>query len=124
MGQIEGILTSVKKNLGIVEEYGHFDADVITHINSVFSVLHQLGVGPSEGFSITGPAETWRDFLPDSATLEMAKSYVYLKVKLLFDAPANSSVLSATNSMISEFEWRLQVAAEEKNQNAVSLQSD
>ena len=109
---MESILTSIKKLLGITEEYVHFDADIIMHINSVFMILTQIGVGPSEGFSITGDNETWNDFIPEGQTLEAAKSYVYLKVKLLFDPNMSSAVLESTNSLIRELEWRLNVAAE------------
>ena len=120
---MESILTSVKKMLGIVEEYEHFDADLIMHINSVLSILTQLGVGPSEGFSITDKNDTWDEFLPsDSKNLESVKSYVYMKVKLIFDPPLTSSVIEAMNRSISELEWRISVAADpveskEENQN-------
>ena len=109
---MDSILTSVKKLLGISEEYTHFDADLVMHINSVFMVLNQLGVGPSSGFSITGKEETWGNYLPADANLDLVKSYVYQKVKLLFDPPQSSSVLDAMKRMIDEFEWRLQVEAE------------
>lgn len=110
---MDSILTSIKKLLGITEEYNHFDADIIMHINSVFMILTQMGVGPSEGFAITGSSETWDKFLPDSGPkLEAVKSYVYLKTRLLFDPPTTSAVMEATKSMISEFEWRLNVGVE------------
>lgn len=119
---MESILTSIKKMLGIVEEYEHFDADLIMHINSVLSILTQLGVGPSEGFSIKDKTATWNDFLSDSKNLESVKSYIYLKVRLIFDPPLTSSVTEAINRMISELEWRILVAADpaeskEENQN-------
>lgn len=109
---MESILTSIKKMLGITEEYEHFDTDIIIHINSVFSTLTQLGVGPSEGFSIKDENAKWADFISDEKSLESVKSYMYLKVKLLFDPPLSSAVIESTNRMISEFEWRLNVAAE------------
>lgn len=109
---MESILTSIKKLLGISEEYEHFDADLIMHINSVFMILTQLGVGPSEGFHITDSSENWVDFIPEPARIELVKSYMYLKVKLLFDPPSSSAVIESMNRMISEFEWRLNVAAE------------
>lgn len=110
---MDSILTSIKKLLGITEEYDHFDADLIMHINSVFMILTQMGVGPSDGFAITGKDETWSSFLPESGPkLEAVKSYVYLKTRLLFDPPTASAVMEATKSMISEFEWRLNVGAE------------
>lgn len=111
---MESILTSIKKLLGIGEDYTHFDADIIMHINSVFAVLTQLGVGPSEGFSIEDDIATWNDFLPDDPRLNTVKSYVYMKVKLLFDPPTGSTHADAMNRVISEFEWRLNVAAESK----------
>lgn len=109
---MESILTSIKKLLGIVEEYTNFDADLIMHINSVFSILTQLGVGPSEGFSIKDATDTWADFIQDKTKIEIVKSYMYLKVKLLFDPPLSSSVMDAINRQISEFEWRLNVAVD------------
>ena len=109
---MESILTSIKKLLGITEEYEHFDNDIIMHINSVFMILTQMGVGPSEGFIIEDDTSTWSDFVPDTIPIESVKSYVYLKVKLLFDPPASSSVTESMNRMISEFEWRLTVAAD------------
>lgn len=119
---MESILTSIKKMLGIVEEYEHFDADLIMHINSVLSILTQLGVGPSEGFSIKDKTASWNDFLSDSKNLESVKSYVYLKVRLIFDPPLTSSVTEAISRMISELEWRISVAVDpveskEENQN-------
>lgn len=109
---MESILTSIKKLLGITEEYDHFDADLIMHINSVFMILTQLGVGPSEGFSIYNESATWDDFVSDDLQLQAIKSYIYMKVKLLFDPPLSSSVMESMNRMISEFEWRLNVEAE------------
>lgn len=109
---MESILTSIKKLLGIAEEYKHFDADLIMHINSVFSILTQLGVGPSKGFSISDDSTVWSDFIADEKKIEMVKSYVNLKVKILFDPPTTSSVMEAANRMISELEWRLNVAVD------------
>ena len=109
---MESILTSIKKLLGISEEYTHFDADLIMHINSVFLILTQIGVGPSEGFSISDETAKWTDFIQDSIRLGAVKSFMYLKVKLLFDPPSSSSVMEATNKLISELEWRLTIASE------------
>lgn len=108
----ESILTSIKKLLGITEEYEHFDQDIIMHINSVFMILSQLGVGPSEGFTISDKSSKWSDLIGDNKNLEAVKSYVYLKVKLLFDPPLNSQVMESTNRLISELEWRLNAIAE------------
>ena len=109
---MESILTSIKKLLGISEEYEHFDADLIMHINSVFMILTQLGVGPSEGFRITDESEIWTDFISEPDRIELVKSYMHLKVKLLFDPPSSSAVIESMNRMINEFEWRLNVAAD------------
>ena len=106
---MESILTSIKKMLGIQEEYEHFDADIVMHINSVFMILMQLGVGPASGFSIHDKTATWADFLPEGQQLEAVKSYMYLKVKLLFDPPLGSAVMESYNKQISELEWRLNV---------------
>lgn len=109
---MESILTSIKKLLGIPKEYEHFDADIVMHINSVFSTLTQLGVGPAEGFRIMDEDATWSDFLQDRTTIESVKSYMYLKVRLLFDPPLNSAVLNSMTNQITEFEWRLNVAVD------------
>ena len=109
---MESILTSVKKMLGITEEYTHFDADIIMHINSVFMILTQMGVGPEEGFIIEDDLAYWEDFTSNKVILESVKSYLYLKVKLLFDPSASSAVTDSMNRLISELEWRLHVAAD------------
>lgn len=109
---MDSILTSIKKLLGITKEYEHFDADLIMHINSVFATLQQLGIGPAEGFRITDEDAIWEDFIQDKQNIESVKSYIYLKVKLLFDPPLTSSVLESINRMIQEFEWRLNVAVD------------
>ena len=109
---MESILTSIKKLLGIEEEYTQFDADIIMHINTVFLNLTQLGVGPSEGFLIEDDTAIWEDFIGDSSQLQAVKTYVYLKVKLLFDPPLSSSVTESMNRMIAELEWRLNVAVD------------
>lgn len=109
---MESILTSIKKLLGIEEEYTQFDNDIIMHINSVFLNLTQLGVGPAEGFLIEDDTATWEDFIGDSNQLQAVKSYMYLKVKLLFDPPLSSSVIESMNRMIAELEWRLNVVVD------------
>ena len=111
----DSILTSIKKLLGITEEYEHFDVDIIIHINSVFMILKQLGVGPPDGFSISDETSVWSDFIDDSSDIESVKSYMYLKVKLLFDPPLSSAAMEATKQLISELEWRLTLAAESNN---------
>lgn len=109
---MDSILTSIKKMLGISEDYTQFDADLIMHINSVFLNLTQLGVGPASGFTIEDETTEWTDFINNNAQLQAVKSYIYLKVKLLFDPPLSSAVIESTNRMIAELEWRLNVAAE------------
>lgn len=109
---MESILTSVKKLLGIEEEYTHFDPDLIMHINSVFMVLNQLGVGPANGFRIEDDEDTWSDYMSDEDNIDAVKSYMQLKVKLLFDPPQSSAVMEATKRMIDEFEFRLNVAVD------------
>ena len=111
-GKLESILNSIKKLLGIDETYEAFDTDIIMHINSVFSVLNQLGVGPEEGFYITGDTQTWTDFLGDRKDIELVKSYVYMKVRLIFDPPQSSAVIESMNRAVSEFEWRANVAVD------------
>lgn len=111
---MNSILTSIKKLLGIAEEYEHFDADLIMHINSVLMILTQLGVGPAEGFLIRDEDATWDEFIQGETNIEAVRSYVYLKVKLLFDPPLSSAAIESTNRLISELEWRLNVAAESK----------
>lgn len=109
---MDNILTAIKKILGIAEEYTHFDGDLILHINSVFSILTQLGVGPPEGFFITDNQDEWTDFISEESKLELIKTYVCLKVKLLFDPPLSSAVIESMNRLISELEWRIYVIAD------------
>lgn len=105
---MESILTSVKKLLGITPECTNFDSDIIMHINSVFLILNQIGVGPSKGYRIKDEFNTWDEFIPeDNPRLEAVKSYMYMKVKLLFDPPSSSSVMESTNRLLSELEWRI-----------------
>lgn len=110
---MESILTSIKKLLGIEKDYEHFDADIITHINSVFMILTQIGVGPSEGFIIEDDSTTWFDYLPDADLIKLSavKTFIHLKVRLLFDPPS-SSVAEHIAKQLSELEWRLNVIAE------------
>ena len=106
------ILTSIKKLLGVAEDYYEFDEDIMTHINSVFLNLTQLGVGPEEGFMIEDNTAEWEDFINGSVQLQAVKTYVYLKVKLLFDPPLSSSVTESFTRMIAELEWRLNAAVD------------
>lgn len=108
------ILDSIKKLLGISSEVTEFDTDILIHINSVFSILTQLGVGPSSGFSIEDSSAEWSDFIGDDARLSDVKSFVYLKTRLLFDPPASSAAMDAMNRMASELEWRINVSVDPK----------
>lgn len=109
------ILTSTKKILGLAGDYTEFDLDVITHINSAFSTLTQLGVGPAEGFSIEDETSDWSDFVDtdDDPQFNQIKSYVYLRVRMLFDPPTTSFMLDAMNKQIEKMEWSLNVHREE-----------
>lgn len=111
---MESILTSIKLLLGITEDYEAFDQQIIAHINSVFMILTQLGVGPPDGFMITSKVDTWNEFISDEKKMQLVKSYMHLKVKMLFDPPSSSAVIDSTNRMINEFEWRLNSQAESK----------
>lgn len=122
---MESILTSIKLALGITADAKEFDGPIIMHINSVFSTLKQLGIGPKNGFMIRNDSDTWDKFLgyisiPDAASVpsyneedplyvEMVKTYMYMKVKMVFDPPTNSSLIEAMKNQINEIEWRLTV---------------
>lgn len=107
---MDSILTSIKKLLGIEEEYTQFDQDIIMHINTVFTVLNQIGIGPEEGFTISDAYANWNDFIQNSTKLESAKTYIYLKVRLMFDPPASSAAIESMKEQIKELEWRLSVS--------------
>ena len=111
---MDSILTSIKKLLGIEEEYEHFDTELIMNINSVFMILMQLGVGPAEGFSIEDKNATWSSFLAGRLDLNAVKTYGYLKVRLMFDPPQIGFLLESVNKQITELEWRLNVQAEKE----------
>lgn len=110
---MESILNTIKHMIGPSIDYGYFDVDLITNINSTFFILHQLGV-TEDPFTISGTEEVWEDFHPD-IDLEAVKTYVYLKAKMYFDPPTNSALISAINEQIKELEWRLNVAVDPKN---------
>lgn len=103
----ESILTSIKKRLGIPELVTDFDEDVIMDINAVLSILRQIGIGPTEAYSITGSSETWSDYVSDTSTIQLVKTYIYLKVRLMFDPPQSSVLTDAINQNIKELESRL-----------------
>jgi hypothetical protein len=115
----QSILTTTKKILGLPEEDTSFDLDIMVHINSVLDVLNQLGIGPEEGFVIEDASATWGDFLGETMgsnrkVMHSVKTYVYLRVKIIFDPPATSFAMDAMNKQIDEIGWRLNVMREEE----------
>lgn len=121
---MDSILTSIKKLLGIAEDYTHFDNDIIIHINSVFMALTQLGVGPSEGFYIEDKSTEWSEYISDPIKLQAVKTYMYLKVRLVFDpSSVGSSTLASYERQIAELEWRLNVDAEIHASNEATNQT-
>lgn len=110
---MDSVLNSIKKLLGIQESYTIFDADLIMHINSTFAMLNQIGIGPKEGFMIEDSYTTWDEYITQ-ANESMVKSYIYLKVRLLFDPPSNNSLTESINRQLSELEWRLYLEGDNK----------
>lgn len=110
----QSILKTTKKILGIDPDYDVFDIDIITHINATFSALQQIGVGPEDGFMIEDAEPTWESLLGKDPRLNNIKTYIYLKVRLLFDPPASSNLINAYNEQIKEMEWRISVTREEE----------
>lgn len=111
----DSILLSVKKMLSLDADNIDFDSDILIHINSVLAILQQLGIGPDNGYFVDGAGQTWSEYLgADSAYLNMVKSYVAAKVRILFDPPVSSAVMESLNRICSEFEWRANVAIENK----------
>lgn len=109
----DSILDSVKEALGVPVDQPAFDSELVMHINSVLSTLRQLGVGPVAGFMIVDNTSTWSELLGDSTKMNDSKTYLFLRVKMLFDPPATSFVLDAMKEQIRESEWRLNVTHEE-----------
>lgn len=110
----DSILESVKKVVGVSPDDTVFDPDLIMHINSVLSTLNQLGIGPAAGFMIEDDTETWTTFLGGDPRLNSAKSYIFIRVRLLFDPPTTSFHLDALQSQAREFEWRLNTQREDE----------
>lgn len=109
------ILTSVKGAIGFDEAYTAFDNDIIMHINSVFSTLTQLGIGPSDGFMIEDSSAEWDDYITADVPaneLNSVRTYVFLKLRLIFDPPTSSYFIASFERQIAEFEWRLNVSRE------------
>ena len=113
MADSDSILNGTKKILGLTPEYTAFDVDILTHINSAFATLHQLGVGPAEPYEIYDASADWYDFTGGKAALNSVRSYVYLHVRLIFDPPASSYALNALKEQMKEYEWRLSALAAE-----------
>ena len=109
---MESILSTIKKMLGITEEYTQFDTDITIHINSIISVLTQIGVGPASGFLVVDKSNKWTDWLTTSTNLESVKSYIHVRVRLLFDPPTNSAVTKSYEQIIKELEWRILVTTD------------
>jgi hypothetical protein len=109
---IDSILDSVKKVLNLPSDHHEFDEDIIMHINSVFSTLHQLGIGPAQGFMITDNTALWSTFLGGSLPQNNIRSYMYLCVRMLFDPPNTGYHVEAMKSQIAEFAWRINVERE------------
>jgi len=107
---LNSILTSIKKLLGPGEEDTSFDTDITIHINTALSILTQVGIGPPEGFAIEDKTQTWDEFVPENPQLSSIKSYIYLKVRLIFDPPTSSAALDAMTKTCDELLWRLNVA--------------
>lgn len=106
------ILTSIKKLLGITKDQTDFDTDIIIHINTALTILNELGVGPEEGFLIEDASATWDNYIVDKRKFDKIKTYIYLKVRLYFDPPQNSTLIESIKQQISELEWRLNTSAE------------
>lgn len=111
--EMDSILLSVKKMIGVPHDYEVFDADIIMHINTVFGALNQMGLGPEEGFSISDSSTRWSEYLTFGKNSEMVKTYMFLKVRMLFDPPSNSNLSSVYSQQIAEYEWRLLIFADE-----------
>lgn len=101
------ILKSTKKILGIADEYTAFDLDIITHINATLAIVNQLGIGPDGGILIDDDASTWGDLDLPQDQMSIVRTYVFLRVRMLFDPPSTSFLIEATNKQIEEFETRL-----------------
>lgn len=111
--EMDSILLSIKKMIGVPKDYDVFDPDIIIHINTVFDSLNQMGVGPEEGFSISDSSTEWSEFLTFGKNSEMVKTYIYLKVRMLFDPPSNGTLSNVLSEQIKEYEWRLLIFADE-----------
>lgn len=123
-GNPNSILGTIKKLIGVDKDYGVFDLDLIIAINSSFMILNQLGVGPEKAFVIKDASATWKDFFGDDEIFELAKSYIYLRARLLFDPPSSGVLHEAVERQISEFEWRMHVQADFNDSKEEEVLSD
>lgn len=103
----ESILKTIKQLIGCPDDFEQFDLDLIVHINSAFSTLTHLGVGPKEGYRITGADNAWSEFEDNAQKLSLIKDYVYIKTRLLFDPPTSGSLMDSLKEQLKEMEWRL-----------------
>lgn len=117
------VLTDIKKLIGFDETYTAFDTDILIHINSTLSLLEQIGVDVTSKLTSNGN-EDWDDILGDDVEQEMIKEYIYLKTRLVFDPPLNSSILESIKESIREYEWRINTAVETDDDNSESTTSD
>lgn len=108
----KSILNSIKKALGIDENYDVFDQVILMHTNSIFSVLNQLGIGPKNGFEVVDDKVEWETYTRDDKMLNLVKSYIFIQVRLLFDPPTTSFAIEALKKQATEYEWRLNVYME------------
>lgn len=105
----ESILKTIKQLIGCPDDFEQFDLDLTIHINSAFATLTQLGVGPKEGYRITGPDNVWSEFEEDAQKSSLIKDYVYIKTRLLFDPPTSSALMDSLKEQLKEMEWRLYI---------------
>ena len=110
----ESILDTIRKMLGYEADVATpFDIEIIQHINAAFSILTQLGLGPTSGFSIEDNTSVWGDIIPEGVNLEDVKMYIYLKTRIVFDPPASSSALETMKEQIKEYEFRINIEVDE-----------
>lgn len=105
------ILETIKETLLIVGTYDAFDNQLIDYINSSIAIIAQCGYAPAKGFEITGYSETWGDLVTESR-FNMVKTFIKMRVRLLFDPPSSSFALSQLKEDIEEFEWRIRAEVE------------
>lgn len=109
---MDSILGTIKTALAISLDETSFDAELCIHINSVINALAQIGIGPKTGFLVTGSVQSWDDYIQNDLTKQMVKSYMFMKIKVLFDPPQSGATMEAYNKQIAEYEWRLQTQKE------------